>query len=179
MRAMVLRLRGARLAGKIHIGSRSRFDRPWGIRFGSRVMVEGNAYFKLVHDEATLTIGELVFIGNGCEFDVHEKVAIGAHTLFAPGCFVTDHNHGIESSIRIDQQTCIVSPVTIGSDVWLGTGVTVLPGVTIGDGAVVGARAIVNKNVPAGAIVVGIPARVVGWRSEKSGTSTEDLDAGP
>jgi len=174
---MVLRSRGARLAAKVHISSRCRFDRPWGISFGSRVMIEGNAYIKLVNDDAVLKLGDYVFIGNGCELDVQDNVQIGHHTLLAPDCFITDHNHGIAPGLRIDQQLCKVNPVIIGSDVWLGTRVTVLPGVTIGDGAVVGAGAIVSRNVPAGAIVVGIPARVVGWRSGKAATIAEDRDA--
>lgn len=54
--------------------------------------------------------------------------------------------------------------VTIGHDVWIGHGAVVLPGRTIGTGAVVGAGAIVAKDVPAYAIVVGNPARVVRMR---------------
>lgn len=51
--------------------------------------------------------------------------------------------------------------VTIGNDVWIGHGAIILPGRTIGDGAVVAAGAVVTKDVPAYAIVVGVPARVV------------------
>ncbi len=60
------------------------------------------------------------------------------------------------------------APVVIGDRVWVGTRAVVLKGVTIGDGAVVAAGAVVSKDVPAGAVVAGIPARQVGtadsWR---------------
>jgi virginiamycin A acetyltransferase len=52
----------------------------------------------------------------------------------------------------------------IGNDVWIGYGATILSGVKIGNGAVVGARAVVTKDVPAYAIVVGNPAKVVRYR---------------
>ena len=53
------------------------------------------------------------------------------------------------------------APVTIGRNVWIGANATILAGVTIGDDAVVAAASVVTKDVPAQAIVVGSPARVV------------------
>jgi phosphonate metabolism protein (transferase hexapeptide repeat family) len=56
--------------------------------------------------------------------------------------------------------------VTLGHDVWIGHGATVLPGVRIGHGAVVAAGAVATRDVPAYAIVAGVPARFVKWRFE-------------
>ncbi|MGO2048604.1 MAG: DapH/DapD/GlmU-related protein, partial [Brachybacterium tyrofermentans] len=53
------------------------------------------------------------------------------------------------------------APVTIGNNVWIGANVTILPGVTIGDDAVIAAASVVTKDVPAKALVVGSPARVI------------------
>ncbi len=52
-------------------------------------------------------------------------------------------------------------PITIGDNVWLGGGVIVCPGVTIGDDSVIGAGAVVTKDIPAGVVAVGNPARPV------------------
>jgi phosphonate metabolism protein (transferase hexapeptide repeat family) len=54
--------------------------------------------------------------------------------------------------------------VVLGNDVWIGHGAVILPGVTIGTGAAIGAGAVVSKDVPAFAIAVGVPARVLRYR---------------
>ena len=60
-------------------------------------------------------------------------------------------------------------PATIiGNDVWIGTRVTILPRIKIGDGAVIGAGAVVTKDVPAYAIVGGVPAHLIDWRFKPS-----------
>jgi acetyltransferase-like isoleucine patch superfamily enzyme len=59
-------------------------------------------------------------------------------------------------------------PIVIGNEVWIGRGAIILAGVTIGDGATVGANAVVNRDVPAGAVVAGVPAVPIRVRSTVS-----------
>jgi acetyltransferase-like isoleucine patch superfamily enzyme len=165
MRARLLRLRGARIGAKVSIGAGVDVRRPWCVAIGARSEVERNVYVKIVDDDARVAIGEFVFIGTGSEIDAAESIAIGAHTLLAPGVFITDHTHNAARGLRFDEQGTRSAKVSIGADVWLGTRSVVLHGVTIGDGAIVGAGAVVTRDVAPHAIVAGVPARVIGERS--------------
>lgn len=156
--------RGARIGEKTAIGRQCTVDRPWCIELGERVLLEAEVYLKMVSDTASLQLSDYVFLGRGVEIDVLGAVAVGAHTVIAPRCFITDHNHGTLQGLRIDQQPCPIDPVVIGADVWLGTGVVVLPGVTIGDGAVVGANSVVTRDVAPMTVVAGAPARFLCMR---------------
>lgn len=62
------------------------------------------------------------------------------------------------------EQGMRTAPVTIGNDVWIGMRSIIMPGVNIGDGSVIGAGAVVTKDVPAYAIVGGVPAKVIKYR---------------
>jgi acetyltransferase-like isoleucine patch superfamily enzyme len=163
-RAMLLRLRGARVGAKTFVGPRLVTQNARGIVLGSRVELEHDVFLKLVEPAARLVVDDYTFLGRGVEIDVAVSVRIGAHTLLAPGVFITDHTHNIDGASRIDEQGNRTAAVVIGSDVWLGARSTILLGVTIGDGAIVGAGAVVTKDVPPYAIVAGVPARIIGER---------------
>ena len=156
--------RGARIGAKTCIGRRCAIERPWCVALGERVLLEPDVYLKIVADDASLRLGDFVFVGRGVEFDVVGGVTVGAHTVIAPRCFITDHNHGTLAAIRIDQQQGAAKAVTIGADVWRGTGVVVLPGVNIGDGAVVGAHSVVTKDIAPMTVAAGAPARFLRMR---------------
>lgn len=90
-------------------------------------------------------IGEEVFIDNAYP----DLVSIGNNTHVNYGTIILAHS-GLGKS----------EPVSIGSNVMIGVGAIILPGVRIGDNAKVGAGAVVTKDVPKGAFVVGVPAKV-------------------
>lgn len=105
-----------------------------------------------------LTLGQDVFINMGCRFQDAGGITIGDGTLIGHGSTIVTLNHAVDPARRADM---IPSPVVIGRRAWLGASVTVVPGVTIGDGAIVGAGAVVTKDVPANAVVAGVPARLI------------------
>ena len=103
-----------------------------------------------------LTIGKSVFINIGCRFQDTGGITIGDGTLIGHGSTLTTLNHSVDPYRRADMTP---ARIVIGRKAWLGASVTVVPGVTIGDGAIVGAGAVVTKDVPANAIVAGVPAK--------------------
>jgi acetyltransferase-like isoleucine patch superfamily enzyme len=129
-------------------------------RLTGREVAESVTVFPPFYSEfgKNLTLGEGVFINQGCRFQDTGGITIGDGTLIGHGSTLTTLNHAVDPRRRADMTP---APVVIGRQVWLGASVTVVPGVTIGDGAIVGAGAVVTKDVPANAIVGGVPARLI------------------
>lgn len=106
-----------------------------------------------------IRFGSDVSVNSGCRFQDQGGIEIGDGSLIGHNAVITTLNHDMLPSRRADMHP---ARVVIGLGVWFGANVTVLPGVKIGDGAVVGAGAVVTKDVPARAVVVGVPAKQVG-----------------
>jgi phosphonate metabolism protein (transferase hexapeptide repeat family) len=68
---------------------------------------------------------------------------------------------GVDAAFRARRQA---KAVGIGNDVWIGHGAVIMPGISIGNGAIVGANAVVTRDVPAYAIVAGVPAKPLRMR---------------
>lgn len=162
---------------------------PHKIRLGDNVVIDDNCLVDAKGDgNAGITIGNGVFLGrnsilsckNGditiadganigfnCEIFSASRVTIGRDTLLAAYCYVIGGDHDFSNpSVAVLEQGRTSAGVAIGAGAWLGAGAKILDGVAIGDGSIIGAGAVVRDAVPAGAIAVGIPARIVGQRSE-------------
>jgi acetyltransferase-like isoleucine patch superfamily enzyme len=107
-----------------------------------------------------------VIIGDHTRIGLHNTiigpVTIGNHVNLAQNITVTALNHNFsDSQKRIDEQGVSTTPVVIEDDVWIGANAVILPGVTIGTHSVVAAGAVVTKDVPAGSLVGGVPAKTI------------------
>ena len=113
--------------------------------------------------EAEIRIGDGCFLNRGTMLAAVESIEIGAHTMFANGCFVGDGDHRYDNpDVPITWQGFTPrGPVRIGSNCWFGVNCVVTGGVTIGDRAVIGANSVVTQDVPAGTIAAGAPAKVI------------------
>jgi len=166
MRVVRLRLLGARgIHSKCLVGAGTRIDHPWRVRLGARCVLQEDVWLAVGSPTAELEIGEFGFLGRGVEIEVSSSVRIGRGALIAPDVYMTDHNHDTRlAATPMFERPCVPAPIEIGDDVWIGTKAVILPGVRIGAGAVVAAGAVVNKDVPANAIVGGVPARLLRMR---------------
>jgi acetyltransferase-like isoleucine patch superfamily enzyme len=92
-------------------------------------------------------------------------VRIGRQCVIADRAMFIDFDHGVVEVDRpIRQQGIYKRDVIVGSNVWIGYGACVLRGVSVGDNSIVGTNSVVTKDVPANAVVAGIPARIIRMR---------------
>jgi acetyltransferase-like isoleucine patch superfamily enzyme len=165
------------LRRKLWLGRRLKLD---GIAFiGPRVVLE-------VGKDAQIALGRWSWVGHGTKIRCHEgEVEIGAKTVMGQECTISafqrvkigrecviadrvmfiDFDHGVvevERPIRL--QGIYKRDVNVGNNVWIGYGACILRGVTVGDNAIIGTNAVVTKDVPANAVVAGLPARVIRMR---------------
>ncbi len=134
-----------------------------GIRIGSGVFIGRNTILSCKNGDIELADG--VNIGFNCELFSASSVRVGAGTLLAAYTYVIGGDHDFsDPSKSILEQGRTSDGVQIGEGAWIGAGAKVLDGVSIGDKAIIGAGAVVTRDVPAQAVAVGIPAKVVSNR---------------
>lgn len=129
---------------------------------------KGNKFRPGVTATSASIIGNYNYFGDRCMIGFAE---IGNYCSFAPDVKIAQSQHSIDyvttyqgiSKTNINYELNRKSAI-IENDVWIGANAVIMQGVHIGTGAVVGANAVVTKDVPAYAIVVGIPARIIKYR---------------
>jgi len=133
------------------------------IRFGRFVWIGDGT--KIRCHEGVVEIGEKTVMGQECTISAYQRVRIGEECVIADRAMFIDFDHGIvevERPIRL--QGIYKRDVEVGNNVWIGYGACILRGVSVGDNSVIGTNSVVTKDVPANAVVGGIPARVIRMR---------------
>ena len=157
-RAYAQAFRLLHFASYSHVQQLRRLNRGRDVSFAPNVSFR-NAERITLGDGTHIGEHSIIWAGNATG-----RVVMGEKCLLAPHVTITASNYATEPGQFVMDQPKIERDILIGRDVWLGANTVVLAGVTIGDGAVVAAGAVVTKDVPAGAIVGGVPARTIGWR---------------
>ena len=151
---------------------------PWSTRIGQGVefrVTDGGtlhlasnvnvaSHCLIVVQGGRLQIGTRSFIGQGSVVAAKQSIVIGARALIAEYVTIRDQQHRIDSQVEVADAGFTTAPIVIGDDVWIAAKASVFQGSTIGPNAVIGAHALVKGNIPAGAVAVGVPARVVRYR---------------
>jgi maltose O-acetyltransferase len=142
--------------GKLYRAIRLSVCRPLLGSCGRNVNIERGASF-----DRSVSIGS--HSGIGINASIGRGTKIGSNVMMGPDVLIYTRNHETCSTDipMTEQGYASTLPVTIGDDVWIGARVIILPGVTVGKGAVLGAGAVVSRDIPAYAVAVGNPCRVV------------------
>lgn len=117
----------------------------------------------IIHPSVVIHGPDHVRIGSGCSIVEYVHmwggggITIGNDVLIASHAVITSLTHDPEA--KLFRESNVRHPVVIGDNVWIGSGAIILPGVNVGAGSIIGAGAVVTRDVPAGAVVVGVPAR--------------------
>lgn len=133
----------------------------------SNVIFKGTAVIEpycRISGDPQIVFGDDFYLNSGCH--LLGEIYIGDHVMIGPKTVIWGRDHGTKLGTPMKHQPHSRAPISIGNDVWISANVTILKGVTIGDGAVIGAGAVVTKDIPALAIAVGNPARILKYREE-------------
>jgi acetyltransferase-like isoleucine patch superfamily enzyme len=151
---------GVFVEGQVHFEACGR-----GIRIGAHTQICFGSYLQDQTVEGYIHVGTRSYIGSHSIIYGHAGVEIGDHVLIAPQAMVVPYQHVFASrEALIAEQGGAQRKVVIEDDVYLGMSVRLLLGVTIGRGAVIGAGAVVTRDIPAYAVAVGVPARILRYR---------------
>lgn len=128
-----------------------------GVRIGPNSTIHVGCRF---YQPAGVSIAEDTSVGDRCFLDGRAPLTIGSHTSIASQVLIYNAEHDVNDEWFTPRE----EPVSIGDYVFIGPRAVILPGVSIGRGAVVAAGAVVTRDVEAGAVVGGVPAKKITQR---------------
>jgi acetyltransferase-like isoleucine patch superfamily enzyme len=120
--------------------------------------------------EGEVEIGAKTVMGQECTISAYQSVKVGRECIIADRVMMIDFDHGmveVERPIRL--QGIYKRNVDVSHNVWIGYGASVLRGVSVGENSVIGTGAVVTTDVPANAVVGGVPARLIRMRKRPKG----------
>jgi acetyltransferase-like isoleucine patch superfamily enzyme len=162
---------------KLRLGRRLKLDGLAFIGPGCQLEVGSNAVLELGRwswighrckircHEGTVSLGAKSVMGQDCTISAFQHVSIGRECVIADRAMLIDFDHGVVDVDRpIRQQGIYKRDVRVGHNVWIGYGACVLRGSSVGDNAIIGSNSVVTHDVPANAVVGGVPARLIRMR---------------
>lgn len=152
----------------VHCGHWAKAELEWDTQFTDRLTIGKNCSIQPY--AYICTLGGWIEIGDNCSINPfcviygHGGLKIGNSVRIANGVSIVPQNHSIPAGTG-PLKGVNSKGIVIEDNVWLGSRVIVLDGTKIGQGAIIGAGAVVTRDIPEGAIAVGIPAKVVRFRT--------------
>ena len=134
------------------------FLRLAGLNIARDGVAIDNNFFAQTGLEDNIFIDSYCAIGSKAIFLSFGKIKIGKFCMFAAGVTLANGGHDVSSFEPYSGN------LEIGNGCWLGVGATIVGPLSIGDNCIVGAGSLVNCDIPAGSIVAGVPARIIGQR---------------
>jgi acetyltransferase-like isoleucine patch superfamily enzyme len=163
MRRVAWRALARRFGSGVSIGRGAIAKHLETFEIGDGVIIGEQAFLQGRYD-GRCVIGSYAWLGPQSYFDARDLV-VGERVGWGPGAKVLGSEHtGVPIDVPIIQTDLVIEPVRVGDWADIGVNAVLLPGVTVGKGAIVGAGAVVTRDVPAFAVVAGVPARFVRWR---------------
>lgn len=136
---------------------KNRLLRLVGINIGNNVAID-HGFTCLTGQEENIHIGDYAAIGIGARMWNFNKIVVGKFCMFAADVTLVNGRHDKNNLEPFSGR------LVIGNGCWVGNGARIVGPLTIGDNAIIGAGSVVIRDVPAGSIVAGVPARVIGMR---------------
>lgn len=120
-------------------------------------MCEGSSI--ILHRGAKIILGGKGYINERTTIECADRIEIGRETIISSDVRISDTD--VHTCIHPTEEKGNTLPIVIGRHVWIGRSAIILKGVHIGDNAIVAAGAVVASDVPANALVAGVPAKVI------------------